>query len=68
MRKYGITFDDHGSNDENDEYHPLSPEKREAKSSNGLPLVRTLKFPTAFALNSVINRSTIGRTGLTKLT
>ena len=43
MRKYGISYDDNGSNEDHEEYQPLSPEsqgREPQKSSNGLPLVK----------------------------
>ena len=48
MRKYGISYDDNGSNEDHEEYQPLSPESQgqaeRQKSSNGLPLVKFGSF------------------------
>ena len=48
MRKYGISYDDNGSNEDHEEYQPLSPESQgraePQKSSNGLPLVKFGSF------------------------
>ena len=56
MRKYGISYDENGSNEDHEEYQPLSPESqgREQKSSNGLPLVKTYFFPKIHLIHKCI--------------